>query len=96
MLPPEFKLAPTQFLESDPPEGVHALLLMLYNAGGGSIVDGARAEWDVFVSPPKGADPDAPERPRYMIIQAVSENLSFDPVNLLSNGGSGLIPVRRQ
>lgn len=83
-LPPGFKLAPTQFLESDDPEGVHCLLLMIYNAGGGSIVDGARAEWDVFVSPPKGADPDAPERPRYMIIQALSEKVSFDPVTLLS------------
>jgi hypothetical protein len=83
-LPPGFTLAPTQFLESDAPEGVHCLLLMLYNAGGGSIVDGARAEWDVFVSPPKGADPDAPVRPRYMIIQALSEKVSFDPVTLLS------------
>lgn len=83
-LPPGFTLAPTQFLESDDPEGVHCLLLMLYNAGGGSIVDGARAEWDVFVSPPKGADPDAPDRPRYMILQALSEKVSFDPVTLLS------------
>ncbi len=83
-LPPGFTLAPTQFLESDDPAGVYCLLLMIYNAGGGSIVDGARAEWDVFVSPPKGADPDAPERPRYMIIQALSEKLSFDPVSLLS------------
>jgi len=83
-LPEGFKLAPTQFLETDDPKGVHALLLMVYNAGGGSIVDGARAEWDVFVSPPKGAEPDAPERPRYMIIQAVSENVSFDPVKRLS------------
>jgi hypothetical protein len=83
-LPPGFTLAPTQFLESDDPEGVHCLLLMVYNAGGGSIVDGARAEWDVFVSPPKGADPDAPDRPRYMILQALSEKVSFDPVTLLS------------
>jgi hypothetical protein len=83
-LPPGFELAPTQFLESDDPEGVHTLLLMIYNAGGGSIVDGARAEWDVFVSPPKGADPDAPVRPRYMILQALSEKVSFDPVSLLS------------
>lgn len=83
-LPPGFTLAPTQFLESDDPEGEYFIALMLYNAGGGSIVDGARAEWDVFVSPPEGADPDAPNRPRYMIIQAVSENVSFDPTTLLS------------
>lgn len=83
-LPPGFHLAPTQFLESDDPEGEYFIALMLYNAGGGSIVDGARAEWDVFVSPPEGADPDAPARPRYMIIQALSENVSFDPTTLLS------------
>ena len=83
-LPTGFTLAPTQFLESDDPEGEYFIALMLYNAGGGSIVDGARAEWDVFVSPPEGADPDAPDRPRYMIIQALSENVSFDPAALLS------------
>lgn len=83
-LPPGFTLAPTQFLETDDPEGEYFVALMLYNAGGGSIVDGARAEWDVFVSPPEGADPDAPERPRYMIIEAQSENVSFDPTTLLS------------
>ena len=84
VLPPGFTLAPTQFLTSDDPEGEYFVALMLYSAGGGSIVDGARAEWDVFVSPPAGADPDAPARPRYMIIQAVSENVSFDPTTLLS------------
>jgi hypothetical protein len=57
---------------------------MLYNASGGSIVDGARAEWDVFVSPPKGADPDAPTRPRYMIVQALTQKVSADPITLLT------------
>ncbi len=84
VLPPGFTLAPTQFLESDDPEGEYFVALMLYIAGGGSIVDGARAEWDVFVSPPAGADPDSPARPRYMIIQALSANVSFDPTTLLS------------
>ena len=84
VLPPGFTLAPTQFLTTDDPEGEYFVALMLYNAGGGSIVDGARAEWDVFVSPPAGAEPDAPARPRYMIIQALSENVSFDPAALLS------------
>jgi hypothetical protein len=83
-LPPGFTLAPTQFLESDDPEGEYFLALMLYNAGGGSIVEGARAEWDVFVSPPEGADPDAPDRPRYMIIQNMTENVSGDPTTLLT------------
>lgn len=84
-LPPGFELAPTQFLESDDPGGEYFLALMLYNAGGGSIVDGARAEWDVFVSPPEGADPDAPDRPRYMIIQALSAKVSGDPATLLTD-----------
>lgn len=84
VLPPGFTLAPTQFLTTDDPDGEYFVALMLYSAGGGSIVDGARAEWDVFVAPPAGAEPDAPERPRYMIIQAVSENVSFDPTTLLS------------
>jgi hypothetical protein len=84
-LPPGFKVAPTQFLESDDPDGEYFLALMLYNAGGGSIVDGARAEWDVFVSPPEGADPDAPDRPRYMIIQALSAKVSGDPATLLTD-----------
>ncbi|MBX3284755.1 MAG: hypothetical protein KF703_05380 [Actinobacteria bacterium] len=83
-LPPGFQLAPTQFLESDDPDGEYFLALMLYNAGGGSIVEGARAEWDVFVSPPKGADPDAPNRPRYLIIQNLSEEVSGDPTTLLT------------
>ena len=84
-LPPGFELAPTQFLESDAPKGEYFLALMLYNAGGGSIVDGARAEWDVFVRPPKGADPDSPDRPRYMIIQALSAKVSGDPATLLTD-----------
>jgi hypothetical protein len=84
-LPPGFELAPTQFLESDDAKGEYFLALMLYNAGGGSIVDGARAEWDVFVRPPKGADPDSPDRPRYMIIQALSAKVSGDPATLLTD-----------
>ena len=57
-------LAPTRFLESDPPEGGYFLALNLYNGGGGMIVGGARAEWDVFVQRPDGADPNAGVRPR--------------------------------
>jgi hypothetical protein len=83
-LPPGFTLAPTQFFESDDPEGGYFLALNLYNSGGGTIVNGMRAEWDVFVDPPEGADPDAGERPRFMIVDALGEAVSADPLNLVT------------
>jgi hypothetical protein len=83
-LPPGFTLAPTRFLESDEPEGGYFLALNLYNSGGGTIVNGMRAEWDVFVDPPEGADPDAGERPRFMIVDALGEAVSADPLNLVT------------
>jgi hypothetical protein len=83
-LPAGFRLAPTRFLESDDSEGEYFLALNLYNAGGGSIVSGARAEWDVFVHPPDGADPNAGERPRFMVVGALAEDVSADAGNLLT------------
>jgi hypothetical protein len=83
-LPAGFTLAPTQFFESDDPEGSYFLALNLYNSGGGTIVNGMRAEWDVFVNPPPGADPDAGERPRFMIVDALGEAVSADPLNLVT------------
>ena len=84
VLPEGFTLAPCQFLESDDPDGEYFLALNLYNAGGGSIVNGARAEWDVFVNPPEGADPDAGVRPRFMVIDALAQSISADPVHLIT------------
>jgi hypothetical protein len=83
-LPEGFTLAPVRFFESDDPEGEYFLALNLYNAGGGSIVSGARAEWDVFVHPPEGADPDAGQRPRFFIVDALAESVSADPANLVT------------
>ncbi len=83
-LPAGFRLAPTQFLESDDPDGEYFLALNLYDAAGGSVVTGARAEWDVFVHPPEGADPDAGERPRFFVVEALAEEVSADPGNLLT------------
>lgn len=83
-LPAGFRLAPTRFLESDDPDGEIFLALNLYNAGGGSIVTGARAEWDVFVHPPVGADPDAGERPRFFVVEALAEEVSADAGDLLT------------
>lgn len=84
VLPPGFTLAPTRFLESDDPDGEYFLTLNLYNSGGGSIVNGARAEWDVFVHPPEGADPAGGKRPRFMIIDALAQAVSADPIHLIT------------
>jgi hypothetical protein len=84
-LPAGFRLARCQFFESDDPEGEYFLALNLYNAGGGAIVDGTRAEWDVFVDPPVGADPDAGTRPRFMVIDALAQAVSADPVHLVTS-----------
>ena len=83
-LPEGFRLAPTRFLESDDPDGEYFLALNLYNGGGGMIVGGARAEWDVFVHGPDGADPNAGERPRFFVVEALAEEVSADPGNLLT------------
>ena len=84
VLPDGFTLAPTRFLETDDPEGEYFLTLNLYNSGGGSIVSGARAEWDVFVKPPPGADPDGGTRPRFMIVDALAQAASADPLHLVT------------
>ncbi len=81
-LPAGFTLADCQFLESDEPGKF--LVLNVYQSGGGSIVRGVRAEWDVFVHPPLGADPDAETRPRFMIIDALAESSSFNPLDGLT------------
>ena len=83
-LPEGFRIAPTRFFESDPAEGEYFLLLNMYDAGGGSIVGGGRAEWDVYVHGPDGADPNAGERPRFFVVEALAEEVSADPVNLVT------------
>ena len=83
-LPDGFRLAPTRFLESDDPDGEYFLALNLYNGGGGMIVGGARAEWDVFVHGPDGADPNAGDRPRFFVVEALAEEVSADAGNLLT------------
>ncbi|MEI6128066.1 MAG: hypothetical protein WCQ99_16075, partial [Pseudomonadota bacterium] len=75
-LPPGFRLAKCQFLESEDPG--YFLALNLYNSAG-PIVNGARAEWDIFVQPP-----DNDTRPRYMCIDALAGAVSADSVNGLT------------
>ncbi|MCO4835003.1 MAG: hypothetical protein KC481_15165, partial [Acidimicrobiaceae bacterium] len=83
-LPAGFRIAPTRFIESDDPDGEYFFALNLYNAAGGSIVGGARAEWDVFVHPPEGADPNAGVRPRFMVVDVLAEEVSADSADLLT------------
>jgi len=75
-LPAGFRLAPTQFLESDAPG--YFLVLNLYNAAG-PIVNDARAEWDIFVQPPDGDN-----RPRFMVIDSLAATVSADSVRGLT------------
>ncbi|MGH1488848.1 MAG: hypothetical protein ACRBK7_05545, partial [Acidimicrobiales bacterium] len=83
-LPAGFRLAPTRFLESDDPEGEIFFALNLYDAAGGTVVSGARAEWDVFVHGPDGADPNAGVRPRFAVVDVLAEEVSANATNLLT------------
>jgi len=74
-LPPGFSLAPIRILDTDEPR--YFLVLNVYRSSGG-LVEGARAEWSVFVN-----DPDS-GKPRFLVVQAAAEALSADPVNLLT------------
>ena len=75
-LPAGFTLSPIRILETDTPR--YFLVLNIYQSSGG-LVDGARAEWSVFVS-----DPDTGE-PRFLVIEAVADSISADSVNLLTS-----------
>jgi len=75
-LPRGFRLAPLRILAADEPR--YYLVLNIYQSSGG-LVEGARAEWSVFVE-----DPDTGE-PRFLVIQAAAESISADSVNLLTD-----------
>ncbi len=83
-LPAGFTLAPCKFLDTDPDEGLYFLTLNLYNVTG-ALFTGARAEWDVFVNPPVGADPNAGTRPRFMVIDALASGIGVDSVQGLTS-----------
>lgn len=74
-LPPGFRLAPLRILEDDEP--TYFLVLNVYRSSGG-LVEGARAEWSVFVDDPETGEP------RFLVVQAAAEAISADPVNLLT------------
>ena len=74
-LPAGFTLAPLRILASDTPR--YYLVLNVYQSSGG-LVEGARAEWSVFVNDPETG------QPRFLVIQAAAEALSADSVRLLT------------
>ena len=74
-LPRGFALEPIRIVDSELPR--YFLVLNVYQSSGG-LVEGARAEWSVFVK-----DPASPE-PRFLVIQAAAESISADSVNLLT------------
>jgi hypothetical protein len=74
-LPAGFTLAPIRILDTDMPR--YFLVLNIYQSSGG-LVEGARAEWDVFVNDPNTGEP------RFLVVQAAAENISADSVNLLT------------
>lgn len=75
-LPEGFKLSPLRILETDKPR--YFLVLNIYQSSG-SLVQGARAEWSVFVHDPQTGEP------RFLVVQAAAANVTADPVN-------GLVP----
>jgi hypothetical protein len=74
-LPQGFTLAPLRILQGERPG--YFLVLNIYRSSGG-LVEGARAEWSVFVEDPMTGEP------RFLVVQAAAENISADPVNLLT------------
>jgi hypothetical protein len=74
-LPAGFTLAPIRILDTDVPR--YFLVLNIYQSSGG-LVEGARAEWSVFVNDPNTGEP------RFLVVQAAAETISADSVNLLT------------
>ncbi len=74
-LPRGFTLAPVRIIDTESPR--YFLVVNLYPSSGG-LVEGARAEWSVFVNDPGSSEP------RFLVIQAAAENISADSVRLLT------------
>jgi len=76
-LPAGITLAPIRILAGEAPR--YFLVLNIYQSSGG-LVEGARAEWSVFINDPLTGEP------RFTVIQAAAAMISADPVNLLTFG----------
>ena len=75
VLPSGFSLAPIAIVAAEPP--AYYLVVNVYSSSGG-LVEGARAEWSVFVEDPVSGVP------RFLVVEAVAASLAADPVNLLT------------
>jgi hypothetical protein len=73
-LPTGFSLAPISILENELPR--YYLVLNMYQSSGG-LVNGARAEWSVFVNDPYTGEP------RFLVVEAQADSITADSVNLL-------------
>ncbi len=71
-----FPLAPIRCLVGEDP--FHCLTLNIYRVSG--LATGMRAEWSVYIR-------DAEGKPRYLVVEAQSDNPSLDSVNLFTRGG---------
>lgn len=83
-LPGTLELAPMRIRENGPSSLM--LVLNVYQAAIVGISDGVRAEWSVFVVP-KGS---TNESPRFLVVEAVADAGSFDPVNLFTRAATAV------
>ncbi len=72
-LPAGITLAPIRILAGEAPR--YFLVLNIYQSSGG-LVEGARAEWSVFVNDPLTGEP------RFTVVQAAAASISADPVTV--------------
>jgi len=74
-LPAGFAVAPIRIFTTDEPR--YLLVLNFYQSPPG-LVEGAHAEWSVFVHDPDGGEP------RFLVIEVATEGVWLDSVNLLT------------
>ncbi len=73
-----FPLAKIRILEGEEPR--HYLTLNLYRVSG--LANGIRAEWSLFIRDPENS------KPRYLVVEALSDQRSLDSVDLLTKIGN--------
>ncbi len=72
-----FELAKLRILEGEEPR--YYLTLNLYRVSG--LANGIRAEWSVYIEDPHNA------KPRYLVVEALSDQRSIDSIDLLTKVG---------
>jgi hypothetical protein len=71
-----YRLTPIRCIGKEDP--FYPLTLNIYRVSG--LVNGIRAEWSVYIKDPSG-------KPRYLVVEAQSDNPSLDSVNLFTGSG---------